>query len=128
MTMKFDECYIPEPNSGCWIWTANATGDGYGLILVDRKRQYAHRFSYRLHYGELDKALHVLHRCDVPYCVNPDHLFLGTQADNMRDMRRKNRQARLRGSQLGRAAKLRPEEAVGNGESWSHLTQQRQTN
>jgi len=70
--------------SSCWIWIGCRTGgyghmrNGHGLIL-------AHRFSWEFHRGAIPEGIHVLHRCDVPSCVNPDHLFLGSHADNMRD-------------------------------------------
>lgn len=75
---------------GCWEWTAGADRKGYGTITVGGRKVGAHRFSYRLFVGEPGE-LFVLHRCDNPICVRPDHLFLGTHADNMRDMRSKGR-------------------------------------
>lgn len=60
--------------------------DGYALIRVGgRKNEGVHRVSYRLAHGEFDPSLHVLHACDTPLCVRPEHLFLGTHTDNMRD-------------------------------------------
>jgi hypothetical protein len=83
----FENRYIPEPNSGCWLWIGALAHSGYGRM---RGREYAHRFSYRFHKGQVGN-LHVLHRCDNPPCVNPDHLFLGTHDDNMADMVSKGR-------------------------------------
>lgn len=80
---------------GCWLWTGARThgGTGYGLIGSSGKRGplvYAHRFSYLIHHGD-PTGFDVLHKCDNPRCVNPDHLFLGTAADNARDMVNKHR-------------------------------------
>lgn len=90
----FNERYMPEPNSGCWIWIGNANRDGYGLLTGSRKGKpyfLAHRVSWEMHKGAIPDGLHVLHRCDMPACVNPDHLFLGTHSENMHDMGRKGR-------------------------------------
>lgn len=92
---RFDALYTPEPASGCWLWTAAVNRNGYGKVQVARKHLTAHRWSWLLHRGPIPDGLHVLHRCDVPGCVNPAHLWLGTNQDNMDDMRRKGRAAVL---------------------------------
>ena len=79
---------------GCWEWIGAKTRrvSGYGAIRDERGgRVLAHRFSYSYHIGEIPKGFLVLHRCDNPLCVNPSHLFIGTQRDNMEDMRKKER-------------------------------------
>ena len=80
----------PDLNSGCWLWEPALFGNGYGRARLNGKNSYAHRLSYSLFKGEIGE-LHVLHKCDVRCCVNPDHLFLGTASDNMVDMNEKGR-------------------------------------
>jgi len=110
---RFEEKYT-ENGDGCWIWTA-ATVKGYGMIKYQTQMHYAHRVSYELYKGLIPTDLYVLHRCDVRGCVNPDHLFLGTHADNMADMMAKGRSARGvtrgNGAQNG-MAKLTAEDAL----------------
>lgn len=77
----------------CWMWTAAVSPKGYGIFHSDKKVP-AHRYSYELYNGAIPSGLLVLHRCDNPPCVRPDHLFLGTNADNMADRNAKNRQSR----------------------------------
>ena len=81
---------------GCWKWTGSKVQFGYGKILSKRGLEPAHRVSWRIHYGEIDGKLNVLHKCDNPECNNPEHLFLGTIMDNVRDMINKGRNSRGR--------------------------------
>lgn len=95
---SFMESVIPEPNSGCWLWLGSETNSGYGCVRHKGKNLKAHRASWLLFRGPLKRRLSVCHKCDNPPCVNPDHLFLGTHQENMRDMVRKGRTIRLKGS------------------------------
>lgn len=84
----------------CWFWRGarQASGHGHfywgGPASGGRRTIQAHRASWQLHRGSIPDGLCVLHKCDVPWCVNPDHLFLGTKADNTHDMLAKGREAR----------------------------------
>ena len=87
-----------EKGPSCWEWQGGLYGGGYGLFSVGpkkaRKTIPAHRFSYTLVHGAIDTGLFVCHTCDNKKCVNPKHLFVGTQRDNMGDCSRKNRAGR----------------------------------
>ena len=87
----FDDFYEPVTEAGCWLWMGSIDSKGYGGIKVDGKQMGAHRRSWVLANGPIPDRLHVLHKCDTPSCVNPSHLFLGTNYDNVQDMVRKGR-------------------------------------
>lgn len=83
----------------CWIWLGGLRRN-YGQFRVGNHKVNAHRFSWEIHYGEIPEGLVVCHKCDVPFCVNPEHLFLGTQQDNLKDMFDKGR-GKVRGEESG---------------------------
>lgn len=104
-----DNC-SPEPNSGCWLWTGTCRGHmGYGAVKSGGKHVAAHRLSYSTFVDRIDDGHEVCHQCDVPSCVNPEHLFLGTALDNKRDCVRKDRHNR--GERHGKA-KLTPPDVI----------------
>jgi len=91
-----------DQSGECWTWTASQTG-GYGLIGTPKGNDRAHRVSWVMANGPIPDGLHVLHTCDNPLCVRPDHLFLGTNEDNIMDRIKKGRKGgRPRGTGGGR--------------------------
>lgn len=98
----FSHC-IKQPN-GCWEWNLNIREDGYGGVVArDGKKSLAHREAWKITHGEIPSKMEICHRCDNRKCINPDHLFMGTHTDNMRDMRQKERHKPHIGSKHGMA-------------------------
>lgn len=76
----------------CWLWRGSKSAGGYGRIMINYRRVRAHRLSWEIYHGDIPPGMFVCHICDNPLCVNPNHLFLGTNKDNVMDMVGKGRQ------------------------------------
>ncbi len=100
-----------QKSDGCWEWTGSRNKGGYGQLGVgsrtdgSRDNLATHRLSWRIHFGDIPSKMCVLHQCDNPACVRPEHLYIGTHQDNMRDRNSKGRNAQLTGEKHG-ASKL----------------------
>ena len=91
------ESFSAKDASGCIIWQGS-TSAGYGAVRVNGKTRKTHRLSYEEYVGAIPAGMCVCHKCDTPLCINPDHLFIGTHDDNMKDMVAKGRSSKLSGS------------------------------
>ena len=85
----------------CWLWNGALTSNGYGSFVFNGKSQGAHRFSYQNFKGEIPEGMLICHTCDIPACVNPEHLWVGTHLDNSDDKYKKNRQVKSSGNKNG---------------------------
>ena len=149
MREKLEQNSMPITECGCLVWMKSTNEDGYGQSNWNGKASSAHRISWRVHKGEIPLGMHVLHRCDVRPCINPDHLFLGTHLENMRDRASKKRGADFSGEKnprtiltekdvleifnsIGPAAVLAEKfninrgtvYSIRNGHNWQNLTGQ----
>jgi hypothetical protein len=93
----------------CWIWPRGRISSGYAQVYCDGKRKLVHRISYEAHNGSIPEGMIVCHSCDVPLCVNPDHLFIGTRKDSQRDCAQKEQNSRgfYKGHTLSKGPRIR---------------------
>lgn len=131
----------------CWLWTGGRSKKGYGIFRLNGTMQYAHRISFSLKYGQVPRSRKICHKCDNPPCCNPDHLFQGTDRDNLIDSINKGRRlvgeehwmARLTEAQVKEVRKLHSEgltqvkiaakmgvnqstvQRILTGKSWAHV-------
>ena len=89
--IPWQDRFIPEPNSGCWLWDGALTRDGYGQVRIRNVNHRVHRLVWEESFGPIPEGMLICHTCDIPTCGNPSHLFLGTPQDNTRDMMAKGR-------------------------------------
>jgi hypothetical protein len=103
MQQRLDHYTKVDPLSGCHIWQASAKPNGYGQLTFRMRRLMAHRVAWIARHGPIAKGLEVCHRCDERRCCNPDHLYLGSHAENMAEMKAKRRALRRLPLEHGRS-------------------------
>ena len=126
INQRFWEKVNKTASNDCWEWTSSIRGNGYGaffthLIEEGRKCHGAHRYSWELTNGQIPNGLWVLHKCDNRICVNPEHLFLGNRADNMKDCATKKRVCTIGKSNLThckRGHEFTPENTWKTKQGW----------
>jgi hypothetical protein len=91
---RIEDKVLRIPEAGCWVWMGSSQVRGYGEIISNNRKHLAHRASYEAFVGKIPKGMYVCHACDNVSCVNPNHLFLGTQKQNLQDMASKGRSTR----------------------------------
>lgn len=102
ISMLDDPRVHPEPNSGCWLWGGDQR-NGYGKACYEGKYYALHRLSWSLVNGPIPEGLFICHKCNVKTCVNPDHLYAGTQTQNMADRKRTGKPWGPKGENTGKA-------------------------
>ena len=108
--------------NGCWEWVGYFGSGGYGMMSRNGKNQRAHRISYEAYKGPIPKGMVIRHTCDNPACINPDHLIVGSQKDNVADREARNRRV-VNGERVG-TSKLTEKDALdirASGESLEAL-------
>lgn len=110
---------IPEPNTGCILWTGTLSKYGYGKIFFEKKHWTTHRLSYHLNVESIPEGKFVCHKCDTRACINPEHLFLGTPLVNMQD---KVRKGRLRNQNMDKTHCKHGHEFTSENTRWDKTT------
>lgn len=113
---KHSDKFSAEPMSGCWLWIAATDKHGYGMLWDGKRMDRAHRLFYAAAFGQSVKGINVLHDCDNPACVNPAHLHVGTQAQNMVERNQRGRS----GKRLTQASAdhIRLQLELGRSQRW----------
>ena len=122
MRERFESKFIKDAG-GCWLWTAGGAKDDYGRFRVDGRIIKSHRAAYEFYVGQIPPGLFVCHTCDIRRCVNPAHLWTGTQADNMSDKKNKGRAARHLGDRNG--ARTHPDRVARGDNNGARLYPER---
>ncbi len=104
-----------KKSEGCWEWVGSRNQQGYGQFCVNRVPRPSHRVSYELHFGPFNAKMCICHRCDNPPCIRPDHLFLGSHQDNVRDAIRKGRMKYDWASKLNKSDVIKIRELAERG-------------